>query len=425
VCLYPRATDDMLGLCRWPPPPALLVTLSALAITLIFLTPFHSPVSSVAGWTPGALKAPDRSPACHSISLKPNLIISAIDGGGMLEKIFTFMASLDAALGNEILVAQRERKCFPAEVEVKILTPPAFTQNLPDSFKALLRRHKNLEFLGTLPVDITNNIVYNRFIGWSRLVGEVESSYDKILALDLDIVFQQNPFLMPMERNVELLVYAEWRGFKIGQCLYHQRWFDGCMNTSQGPYITEAQYTSYAALDRICAGSTYGTAHAMAVYLDLMAAELERSLYECNDQALHIHLFYSGKMQEALTARSAGKVKLVPNEEALLGTVGTTPFVRYNEWGEMLNDLGQVQVAVHQFKHHQRLEELVQRKYGWQSELASTFPPTPVLALDTTFTEVEPSAQARFLMVGVNNETCKSDTALCSCRWDDCQFQLY
>jgi hypothetical protein len=343
----------------------------------------------------------------------------------MLENIFTFMASLDAALGNEVLAAQRDRTCFPAEVEVKILAPPAFVQDLPDSFKALLRRHRNLEFLGTLPVDITTNIVFNRFIGWSRFVDQNESSYDKVLAADLDIVFQANPFLMPMDRDVELLVFAEWRGFKIGQCAVHKGWFNSCRNTSQGAYITEDEYKSYAPLDRVCAGSTYGTAHAMAVYLDLMASELDRSLFECNDQALHIHLYYSGKMQEALTARSAGKVKLVPNEEALLGTVGTTPFVRYNEWGEMLNDFGQVFAAVHQFKHHRRLKDLTKRKYGWQSGLATTFPPTPVIAVNKTFSEEWPSDPPRFLMVGVDNGTCESTKMLCSCRWDDCQFHSY
>lgn len=413
----------MLGLCRWPLPPALLVTLSALSVTLFFLSPFQSHVSKVASWTPGPLKGLDPAPKCPP--LKPNLIISAINGAGMLENIFTFMTSLEASLGNEILAAQRERSCFPAEVEVKILTPPAFVQDLPDSFKALLRRHKNLEFLGTLPVEITKNIVFNRFIGWSKFVGRNESTYDRVLAADLDIVFQANPFIMPLDRDVELLVFAEWRGFKVGQCGVHQGWFKSCRNTSHGAYITEEQFNTYAPLDRVCAGSTYGTARAMSVYLDLMAAELDRSLYECNDQALHIHLYYSGQMQDALTARSAGKVKLVANEESLLGTVGTTPFVRYNEWGEMLNDLGQVYAAVHQFKHHGRLKELAKRKYGWQAELATSFPPVPVIALNTTFAEEKPSEQPRFLMVGVDNSTCESTKALCSCRWDDCQFHSY
>jgi hypothetical protein len=118
-------------------------------------------------------------------------------------------------------------------------------------------------------------------------------------------------------------------------------------------------------LNRICAGSTYCTADAMSIYLDLMATELVESNFECNYHALHIHNFYSGKFQQALTSNSTRqmKVELMTEVESLLGTVGTTPYVRYNEWGEMLNNLGE----------HSRLVDIVRHKYAAYSKLASTF----------------------------------------------------
>ncbi|OJD21542.1 hypothetical protein ACJ73_07115 [Blastomyces percursus] len=57
-----------------------------------------------------------------------------------------------------------------------------------------------------------------------------------------------------------------------------------------------------------------------------MAAELMWSKYECNDQAIHIHIFYSKLLDVKFQA------SMVPNEEALFGTVGTTPIVNFNEW---------------------------------------------------------------------------------------------
>lgn len=406
-------------------PPILLAALSIIAVILIFATTFHFSVSDVNSWTRGALHAPLRSLACVRTSAKPNLIVSAADGASKLEDIFMFMESLDAALGQELLVAQRENTYSVAEVHVKVLTPPEFAEDLPDTFKALLERYKNLEIIGSLPVNITDWVMLNRFIGWSRLLGEVESSYDKVLVADLDIVFQRNPFSMPLNDDVGLLLFAEWSGFKIGQCKWHDSWFQGCSNTTQGAFITEEQHASYGHLDRICAGSTYGTAHAIAAYLDLMTSELARSNYECNDQAIHIHLFYSGKMQETLRAQSVGDVQLVPNAESLFGTVGTNPFVRYNEWGEMVNDLDQVQVAVHQFKHHRLLADMARRKYGWQTKLGGPSHTPPLLEVNKTFTEAKPAELAQFLLVGVGNGTCENSTTLCSCRWDDCQFHMY
>jgi hypothetical protein len=236
-----------------------------------------------------------------------------------------------------------------------------------------------------------------------------------------------------MKRGVGLLYFGEWRGMKIGQCGIHMRWFAGCTKTPDTPYITEEQIASYVPLDRICAGSTYGTAGAVAVYLQMMADELFRSNYQCNDQALHTHLFYSGLLEARLMKAGVGRPWLVPNEEALFGTVGTTPFVPFNEWGEILNEVGEVQVGIHQYKHHRALTAIVLKRYGWMADVAnSKVPPIPVLQEqnDNTpknGTDQTPDSPKQIqhmprYRLDASPETCKVESSLCSCKFGNCQF---
>ena len=123
--------------------------------------------------------------------------------------------------------------------------------------------------------------------------------------------------------------------------------------------MTVEEVEALKPLERICAGSTYGTAKAISAYLQLMSDDLTLSNNECNDQAWHIYDYYTGKLQNALDAADAGRVELQPHDAALVGTIGTTPYVRYNEWGEVLSKGGEIQHVVHQFKHHAKLQSMV------------------------------------------------------------------
>ncbi|KAG9777218.1 hypothetical protein KCU88_g4614, partial [Aureobasidium melanogenum] len=236
---------------------------------------------------------------------KPNLIISAIDGSRWQDQIFIFMQSLELALARESLSALRKANlaksswsCPPAPVEVKIIVPQSLLQDLPSGFQALAQRYPSLEFVGALPEIADVAVVLRRFQGWADLLtkNNISNKYDKILACDLDVVFQRNPFAMPMPSGIEILYFAEWRGLKIGQCSVHKAWFEQCASTETGSggYISPKASATYMSRDRICAGSVYGTARAITVYMTTMATQLRRSNYKCNDQAMHIHIFYSG-----------------------------------------------------------------------------------------------------------------------------------
>jgi hypothetical protein len=203
--------------------------------------------------------------------------------------------------------------------------------------------------------------------------------------------------------------------------------------------------------DRICAGSVYGTARAMSVYMDTMATSLLNSAYQCNDQAMHIHIYYAGVLEGNLRAHGLGGVYLVPNEEALFGSVGTTPMVSYNEWGEILSEKGEVQVAVHQYKTHSLLSDIVWRRYGWLAEVGrmGAVPEIPALVVvegeddEKKEDEDEDGAEndngnepelrlvrheegkekslMQYRLTEGKQNTCGSLSSLCSCKYEGCE----
>lgn len=414
------------------------------------------------------LATPTSTPsvAAHSYTtcpdLKPNLVLSAIDGARWQDQIFIFMQSLEVSISEESLQRQRSNECPTAPVHVKIIVPQSLFEDLPPGFKALMKRYPSLKFVAALPEIEDVAVVLRRFQGWSDFLNLHATQYEKVLACDLDVVFQRNPFGMEMKPDTELLYFAEWRGLKIGQCSVHVSWFNQCGSEESGSFISQQQSLGYMHKDRICAGSVYGTARAMKVYLDTMAAQLKLSSYHCNDQAMHIHIYYSDLLDRELRSNGIGKTELVPNDEALFGSVGTTPMVTFNEWGEMLNEKGKVQYGVHQYKTHTLLSDIVWRKFGWYAEVGQNGSIPTVARLTEVKTQQRLGSEShddqqgdekpthidsdhdlrharnekedadvpsykQYRLLNVSESTCGSHSSLCSCKYEDCQvhYELY
>ena len=375
----------------------------------------------------------------------PNLILSAIDGPTWQDQIFIFMESLEIALGRDALDRTRSQRrrtgeqnptsSTPAATLVKIIIPKDIADNPPPGFRTLMNRYPSLSFVGALP-ESDLPIVIRRFQGFTSLLGGApQNTYGHVLLCDLDVVFQRNPFLLSqrMPNGSELVLFAEWRGLKIGQCNVHRRWLDECSTAMDPPYISREQVETYMPLDRVCAGTTYGTSRAMSVYLRTMASELMRSDYRCNDQAVHTHIFYSRLLDAKLTQAGFGSAQLVPNADALLGTVGTTPIVKYNHWGEVQNEKGEVQVAIHQYKTHHIVSTLFWEKYAWVRGLEDTetdLGKVPDLEEDIAWTQRLKDTEGkgdeqillRYKLGNANAEYCDSREKLCSCKYHDCQM---
>lgn len=320
-------------------------------------------------------------------SRKPNLILTSTDSTKWEDQIFVFMQSLEMALGADSLAAQRAESCPPAPVVVKVIVPQDLIEPLPAGFNALEQRYPSLEFVAQLPEAANSPIWIRRFGGYATYLDRAAATsvFGKVLVVDLDVAFQRNPFSMTLSQGTDILFFAEWRGLSIGQCSIHTEWFEQCARAENEATISPGQARLYKHRERIGAGSTFGTAKAVKVYVDTMARQLKASKWQCNDQATHAHLYYSNMLSETLEDASLGSVKLVADDEALFGNIGTTPFVTFNEWGEVLNEKGQVQVAVHQYETHRTVAEIVQGKYGWAAQVgrASAIPTVPELVQDS------------------------------------------
>jgi hypothetical protein len=387
---------------------------------------------TVAQFAVGHSSSHDNHVAEHSkcMHVKPNLLVSAIDGWALEEQIYMFMNSLEMALSQELSDSRRNKApCAPAPVHVHVILPP----NLPPSppvFEALTERYSSLRFIHALPKIKDAGVVLARFKGWADHLSPLMDKYDRVLSIDLDVVFQRNPFAMPLATpdGGAIMFFSEWRGFSIGQCGVHKGWFAGCIAAGT---LSQDNLESYGTFDRICAGSTYGTAAAMQLYFDVMVEHLAASGWKCNDQALHIHLYYSSILQAELDKYGLGKVTLSSSDDGLLGTIGTTPIVRFNQWGEVLNDKGEVQHIVHQYKHHDRLSQVMRNKYGWiasPSDMSRTIPDVPVIVEDANVSgehgmeNPHHSELRKFRVQNVTPHMCDEVRQLCSCRVESCQF---
>lgn len=342
------------------------VTAGVARVELSFSSsPDTNPSGSQDG-APGAIDSSD----CPT-SPKPNLIVSSMDGAKWQDEIFKYMESLEISLAKEVLQHQRAGICLPSPVHVKIIVPPDVSNDLSPSFEALKQRYPHLDFPGALP-ELDRPSDLTRFIGWDHLLQDIGSSYDRVLVTDLDLVFQRNPFNIRMTDDVSLVFFKEWAGMKLGQQKAHYYWHKGCIDSPGGPgetsYESEAQFRSHSPHEIICDGTTYGSVDAVRIYLHMMSTDIQKSEYGCNEQAMHQHLYYSGILGMALRSAGLGEVVAIANEESRIGTVGWVPMLLYNHWGEVLNELGEVQAVVHQYRSHPKIVSMFNAKYAWAAD---------------------------------------------------------
>lgn len=131
-----------------------------------------------------------------------------------------------------------------------------------------------------------------------------------------------------------------------------------------------------------------------------------------------------------------GTPELVPNADALIDTVRTTPMVRFNNWGEVLNERKEVQVAIHQYKTHHILSMLVWAKYGWLRELEGTSDMGKIPDLEEDIASTKSVMEVkegkahndneqpllRFNLGNTTKEYCDTAEKLCSCKYENCQM---
>ncbi|KAI9005586.1 hypothetical protein DFJ74DRAFT_691315 [Hyaloraphidium curvatum] len=160
---------------------------------------------------------------------------------------------------------------------------------------------------------------------------------EMIMVCDYDVVFQRHPFLdYPVPEN-GIALSTEWSSFAIGDCSHHRQWL-----LCGEPWWGAGTMLRLKPYPRICAGMLVGYRAAAASLVGMMASEIERT--GCNDQGILNYLYYTCLIPHNVTVHS--------NELGMGATVGSNPHYWQNAWGDLVNQRGEVQAWVHQYKWH-------------------------------------------------------------------------
>ena len=178
--------------------------------------------------------------------------------------------------------------------------------------------------------DIGNR---RRMFSYARALRQAGPGIDRVILTDArDVLFQGDPGEI---RHGELDLFLEAEGQTLGSCPINQR-----------NYIDEYGEAAFEAVkDRpiSCAGVVIGTRAGVERYLDLFCAEVERCRPHVPwSQPLHNRLLWSGALDP---------VRVIPNEQGAVYTVGHCPELRVREH-LVLNRAGRVPYIVHQFDRH-------------------------------------------------------------------------
>lgn len=184
---------------------------------------------------------------------------------------------------------------------------------------------------------------YNAWLETNKAAGR----YNRIFVSDLDVVFFKDPFRIAIPDN-GLALFAENRTLTIGMCEAHRNWMAECDGRLGDLWKLMARES------RICAGTILGTASAVVDLLKQMADLLKTK--RCNDQLTLQYLHFS---------RSVAPATVYPTETGPGATLGTQLFWALDRWGRVLNLKGDVVSFAHQFRYHEAIYEVVQRRWPY------------------------------------------------------------
>lgn len=148
-----------------------------------------------------------------------------------------------------------------------------------------------------------------------------------------DVVFQKNPEEhMPLEG---VNVFQEYEEMNISSCPYNSKW------------MRDLGVSKWGHRPIICAGVTSGVLGEYTTALWEALRDIQSIVGL--DQAAHIHLAYSGRVEATIHA----------NEEGSVYTVGYLPreSVNIGSDGLIRNKAGEIPCIVHQYDRHENLKK--------------------------------------------------------------------
>jgi hypothetical protein len=192
-----------------------------------------------------------------------------------------------------------------------------------------------------------------------------------LLADSRDVVFQRDPFTIPVDPARPLDVFLEDYFRDFANSGINQGHVRPCFGDEavRRRFLSPPRPVS-------CSGVTMGTYAAVRRYLELMWAEMSSPRYSAtclqHDQAFHNWLLWSGQLSP---------VRAWSNEHGPVTTIGWPEHLYRDRFGRVLNRDGVVVHVVHQYDRRKRLVASLGQRYALVSQPEA--PPRTAAPVDT------------------------------------------
>mmetsp|Transcript_10468 Transcript_10468/g.17123 ORF Transcript_10468/g.17123 Transcript_10468/m.17123 type:complete len:329 (+) Transcript_10468:174-1160(+) len=171
--------------------------------------------------------------------------------------------------------------------------------------------------------------------------------YSSVLIIDVrDSFFQDNPFTAITEPG--FYAVQEPAVLTVGKCPWTSGWVRDCF----GEEMLKSVQHRYL----VCSGSSIATLGEMLVYLELMTSHMFNNPCERFgiDQGVHVVLAYTGKIPF---------LHISTHENGLYGTLGLAKYVDRDEFGNVLNEKGEVYKFIHQYDRKEFMVKMLSEMY--------------------------------------------------------------
>ena len=226
---------------------------------------------------------------------------------------------------------------------------------------------------GVLTMDVAMDIhpEFARFFAMHEMLRALPE-YTRIFHADVrDVVTQDDIFARLPEPGLH--VFREDAALIVGKNRVNSVWIAAAYD--------EETLARYSPETVICSGTTLGDRESFLVYTKAMTEEYERIarekdtefvVHNVRDQALHMHLVYSGEL-ERLLAEGGRKLIIHDNGEGVL-TLGKAREFIVGKSGVVLTGDKRIPAIVHQYDRYDFLQEMFDALYAGEEQGRTVLP---------------------------------------------------
>lgn len=196
-----------------------------------------------------------------------------------------------------------------------------------------------------------------------------------LLADSRDVIFQRDPFTIPVDHGRPLDVFMEDYFRNFGNSGINQGHVIPCFGADRVKRVLLSPPRPVS-----CSGITLGSYSAVSAYLNVMWTEMRRPQYSAtclqHDQAFHNMLLWTGRLSE-----ESGGVRAWSNEDGPVTTIGWPQHLYRDQFGRVINRQGELVHIVHQYDRRKRLMTSLGARYALVKQPET--PPRTAAPVDT------------------------------------------